>query len=651
MMASSPFSRAERSVQKGGATLALLALAFGCVGEAPTVVSCVLGTASCDGQCVDVEHNPLHCGGCGRACPIGEACVEGACACLGETCGEVCVAVTSHPDHCGACGRACPEGRFCESGVCSQLCSDGLTACGASCVDTTTAREHCGGCDAPCPLGAQCIEGACACRDGLIACGDRCVDVASDAAHCGGCDAPCDEGELCGASSCVLACGGEACAAGDAIWGRWLGAENAHVVVAGAGVTTSGDVVLLGTFAGTLRIGTGVSLAAAGARDLFVARLDGRGRPRWARSFGAAGATLEAFDLAVDGDDVWLVGSTQGTVDFDGIQLVGGGRDALVVHLAGDGAVVTAERFGGAGVERAKGIALLGGGAFAVGGSFTDVLERGGVTHAQSDGAADTDGFVMVVDAAGDVVWVAALEDAGAEVLQEVVDVSASLGTVAAAARIDGAAAWAGAAVLHVAGREGAVGSFAALDGTIAFIAQVTGVGIDAVHGVAVASDGVAVAGEHAGAATITGDGGQACALGALSGTAGADGLIAKLGDDGCPLWAHSVHGPGADRVHTIALGPAGDYAIAGHFTGTLSLGVTPVLDSTTIDDGFVMSVSAAGALSWARRFGGAVRVSSVVLDDTRVVVAGSYAGTVFFAPTSLASAASDDGFVATYTR
>lgn len=652
MMASSPFSRAEP--RRVGATLALVGLSLGCVGEAPTVVSCVLGTVSCDGQCVDVANNAAHCGGCGRICNGGEACVEGACACLGETCGDLCVDLSSHPGHCGTCDAACPEGRFCEARVCSQVCSHGLTACGARCVDTATAREHCGGCDAPCPLGAQCSEGSCACREGLLPCGDRCVDVAGDAAHCGGCDAPCQEGEICGASSCVLACGGEPCAPGDAIWGRWLGAQDQDVVVAGAVVTASGELVLLGTFAGTLQIGIDVSLVAAGARDLFVARLDARGRPRWAHRFGAAGNTQEAFDLAVDGENVWLAGSTQGTVDFDAFQLVGGGRDALVVHLAEDGMVVGAERFGGAGVQRAKAIAPLGGGAFAVGGSFTDTLERGGVIHAQSDSPADTDGFVMVVDAADDVTWVAPLGDAGAEVSQEVVDVAASGGTVAAAARVDGAATWAGAAVVHDAGSDAAVGSFAALDGTITFIAQLTGTGTDVAYGVVVASDGVTVAGEHAGAATLTGDGGQPCALGALSGTAGADGFIAKLGSDGCPLWAHSIQGPGADRVHALALGPAGDYAIEGHFSGTLSFGGAPALDSTTIDDGFVMSVSAAGTLSWARRFGGAVRgvaKAAVALDDTRLVVAGSYAGTVFFAPTSFASAASDDGFVAAFAR
>ncbi len=652
-MASSPFSLAE-PLRLSGAVAFGLALSLGCVGDAPTVVECVLGTVSCGGRCVDTEQNPAHCGACGRACALGESCEGGACTCLGASCGDACVELSSHPAHCGACDAPCSDGSFCRDGLCTVTCSGALTSCSGACVDTSTHREHCGGCDRPCPIGAECHEGACACRPGLTACGDRCVELSRDAAHCGDCDTACGLDELCETSSCVLACRGEPCASGDVLWGRWAGAENADVVIAGVVTIPGGDVVLGGTFAGTLELGNGARLSAAGARDVVVARLDATGKPRWVRRFGVSGATQEMFALAVEGDAVWLAGSTQGDVDFDGFSLVGAGRDALVVRLAADGAVLFAERFGGGGVERAKAVSPLGANAFAVGGSFTGVLSRQSVALATSDSAVDVDGFVMVVDGAGATSWVAHLGDDTVELLQEVHGLAVSGGALVAAARVDGPATWAGEAVSHVGGSDGVIASFTVLDGAPSLLAQVTGAGVDAAYAVLAAADGIFVAGEFAAPASITGEGGQLCALGDLGGAGDVDGFVAKLGADGCPVWSRALTGAGTDRVVALALGPGGDLALVGHHNGALSFGGAPALDTTTVDDGFAMRVSNAGDLLWARRFGGALRgfgQASVALDDRRLWVAGSYVGTVFFAPTALASAASVDGFVAAFAR
>lgn len=41
---------------------------------------CDLGYSGCDGQCVDTQQNPLHCGGCGLSCE-GASCVDSGCVC------------------------------------------------------------------------------------------------------------------------------------------------------------------------------------------------------------------------------------------------------------------------------------------------------------------------------------------------------------------------------------------------------------------------------------------------------------------------------------------------------------------------------------------------------------------------------------------
>jgi hypothetical protein len=50
----------------------------------------------------------------------------------------------------------------------------------------------------------------------------------------------------------------------------------------------SGQLQITGSFQGTLSLGDR-ALTALGARDLFVARLDGEGRPTWSRSYGSPG--------------------------------------------------------------------------------------------------------------------------------------------------------------------------------------------------------------------------------------------------------------------------------------------------------------------------------------------------------------------------
>src|SRR5690606_24492276 len=112
----------------GRAALAMT-LMLGCVGDAPTVVSCVLGTVSCDGACVNLERSAAHCGACGNTCDPGESCVDGGCTCVGTRCDDVCVDLASHPAHCGACDAACLTGSFCDAGTCATTCSDGLSAC------------------------------------------------------------------------------------------------------------------------------------------------------------------------------------------------------------------------------------------------------------------------------------------------------------------------------------------------------------------------------------------------------------------------------------------------------------------------------------------------------------------------------------------
>ncbi|MBK6529282.1 MAG: hypothetical protein IPF99_06735 [Deltaproteobacteria bacterium] len=75
-------------------------------------------------------------------------------------CGSVCVDTASSFSHCGGCGRACALGEVCASGVCSAVCRAPLLLCDGVCLDPQTDPENCGGCGVVCSTGI-CNGGRC----------------------------------------------------------------------------------------------------------------------------------------------------------------------------------------------------------------------------------------------------------------------------------------------------------------------------------------------------------------------------------------------------------------------------------------------------------------------------------------------------------
>lgn len=96
----------------------------------PTPMTCLGSQTLCDAQCVDLCCDDSHCGVCGRACEAGLVCEAGQCMTPAEACelegsmGEAtlcegeCVDVDTSVAHCGGCGIACPAGEACVDGSC-----------------------------------------------------------------------------------------------------------------------------------------------------------------------------------------------------------------------------------------------------------------------------------------------------------------------------------------------------------------------------------------------------------------------------------------------------------------------------------------------------------------------------------------------------
>ncbi|MBI4703390.1 MAG: hypothetical protein HY744_19935, partial [Deltaproteobacteria bacterium] len=61
-------------------------------------------------------------------------------------CGERCVDPLVDPAHCGGCDKACAVGEVCTAGQCAVECGPGNVKCAGQCVNTDNDPAHCGGC-------------------------------------------------------------------------------------------------------------------------------------------------------------------------------------------------------------------------------------------------------------------------------------------------------------------------------------------------------------------------------------------------------------------------------------------------------------------------------------------------------------------------
>jgi hypothetical protein len=186
-------------------------------------LACGGGTTKCGTMCLDTQHDPNNCGGCGMKCDPGFVCSDGGCSlscmngltiCDGPS-GKRCTNLQTDDRNCGMCGKACNPGFKCDMGQCVITCQMGLGVCqidgGDRCVDFRVDPQNCGACGKVCDAGTFCSgppplpDGGDAgaptcglgCFGGTTKCGNKCADTNIDPFNCGGCFQACDGGQSC----------------------------------------------------------------------------------------------------------------------------------------------------------------------------------------------------------------------------------------------------------------------------------------------------------------------------------------------------------------------------------------------------------------------------------------------------------------------
>ncbi|MFQ5511853.1 MAG: FlgD immunoglobulin-like domain containing protein [Candidatus Krumholzibacteriia bacterium] len=162
-------------------------------------------------------------------------------------------------------------------------------------------------------------------------------------------------------------------------WSQRFGDTTADVGF-GIAVDASGNAIVTGTFSGTVDFGGG-NLTSAGANDIFVAKYDAGGVHQWSKRFGDVGSDLSSGATVDASGNVIVTGSFEGTVDFGGGNLTSAGfNDIFIAKYDASGVHQWSQRFGDtdAGGDHGRAIAADASGNVIATGWFRGTVDFGG---------------------------------------------------------------------------------------------------------------------------------------------------------------------------------------------------------------------------------------------------------------------------------
>lgn len=407
------------------------------------------------------------------------------------------------------------------------------------------------------------------------------------------------------------------------------------------GLATLGtDVIASASFAEELAVGD-ARWPSAGARDGIVLRLTRDGAVVWAVPF--AGADEEVVEaVAVAGELVVAVGHFRGTLAIGGTTLTssGGGDDGFVVGLtAATGELRFAHRIGGTGSDGLTVVAALDDGSVCVAGHGEGAVEVVGRTLEGTGligivGCLAPDGALLgahafATEASARVNGIAAHGEAG-----DVLVSGTFSGTLVDEAGQPQLAEGRGDGFIARLGR----------DGSLRWVRALGGPGRERPEAVAARDDGSVVA-----AGSFTGE----LAFGERRGVSGAQRapFVAQLGGDGAAGWLFVLEGEQPATIGALLPAADGDVVAVGTFQGAMGQGAARLESEAGSIDVFALRLDAGGepiAVNWLGGADHEALGAAAWLDDSVLVIGGSFSGTTQLGYEVLSSEGiDDDGFVA----
>lgn len=372
------------------------------------------------------------------------------------------------------------------------------------------------------------------------------------------------------------------------------------------------------------------TLPTASDDNAFVAKYSATGALHWAIGFAASGVQeCQSVVVGANGN-LFVTGWFAGSVDFDPssgtTKLTSKGyEDAFLVKLTPDGKLVWAKQFGGPGHEGGLAVALDSGGSIYMQGMFDssgDYDPGSGTATLASAGSYDVS--LVKLDYTGAFAFAKRFggsgEDFGNGLAVDASKNIISVGSFNGSVDFDPGS---GTSKLTSAGKSDVFVSKLNSAGSYVWAKRLGGSGADTAGDVAVDSSGnVYSTGSFTGSADFNPSSSSIKTLTSKSGSA--DIFVSKLTSAGSYSWAAAIGTNGEDKGNGIAVNSTGVY-VAGHFAGSAdfnpSSSATYTLTSAAnSQDAFAMKLTTGGSFAWARRVGG----SSAIDDAESIAIRGS---------------------------
>ena len=300
---------------------------------------------------------------------------------------------------------------------------------------------------------------------------------------------------------------------------------------------------------------------------------------------------------------------------------------------------VWSQRFGSTGMDQGTSIGVDGEGNVLVTGHFQGSVDFGGWTMSS---AGDADIFVAKYDSAGTRLWSHRFGGSGSDRGYGIAVDDA--GNILVTGYFSGSVDFGG-GPLESAGRADIFVARYDASGSHLWSRRFGGVGADA---------GLSIAQNENGNIFVTGWFAELVDFGGerLTSAGDRDVFVARFRTDGTHVWSQRFGGIEPDAGTSIATDGAGDVVVTGHFSDTVDFGEGPVR-AVGGRDIFVAKYDAAmGTHLWSRQAGatGDDDGWSIATDgEGRVLVTGSFRGTVDFGGEPMSSAGRSDIFVTKY--
>jgi len=502
-----------------------------------------------------------------------------------------------------------------------------------------------------CDDGTACDSGFCA--DG-VCCASECTAICATcdgSGQCVGHPAGMDPEQECLGATCD---GAKACDYAAHRWSRGFGdlvEEQAGDVAVGP----NGEVVLVGSYYGTIDFGGGPLTATIG-QDIYVAKLDALGNHVWSKSFGNVDMNPSGFfgsqfpgavTLSSTGH-IFITGVFSQDITFGGPTLEANSLDLFIVELDENGDYVQSKVFYASspnGTQRiGNDIAVDASGNVLVTGMFTGDINFDGTVVDDGAIGANRSTFVVKLNPSLTTLWAGSHGSSGSEDIGRAIVASVN-NEVVVCGSMTGSMSF-GAINLTTTGPRDAFLARFDTNGNALWAKRLGGLGADRCRGLVALNGGdVAMVGSFED--TVSFGGADLVSLG------GSDAFVVRLTGAGNEVWSKALRGPGSDEAFSVARGSQDSVLVSGGFAATLSTGADFLTAEGPSDIFVARFLESTGAAVWARRYGGAgadmppVGLSTSSTGD--VVITGTLASELSLGGNPIANAGVTDVYVGSW--